>query len=328
MVQLEGQFGHCYRYDDVDCQRYPAGSGLAGPDGHGARCGGQYADGHVDGDVDHRCGHDSSGGGDHVADVECHVDDDDGHDPLGGTASDNDVLLNVTWANNRGGSGTATGTTSWSVASIQLLPGSNVLTVTARDLTGNVRTAILTVTFNAPITYGQVAAYSFNEGAGATLSDASGNNNLGTVTNGTWSTTGKFGNALSFNGTSSRLFVNSSTSLNLTTGMTLMAWVNPANTTQTNNRTIMRRETNGYWLYAGRTSNTLRPGGGAVINGVTRSVATTTALAANTWSHVAMTYDGANVMLYVNGTLVSTRCGDGLDCQRHDAALDRRRPDR
>jgi len=66
--------------------------------------------------------------------------------PLGGTASDNVAVTQVSWSNNRGGSGTASGTTSWSVASVSLQTGSNTITVTARDAAGNTRTDTLTVT--------------------------------------------------------------------------------------------------------------------------------------------------------------------------------------
>jgi len=68
---------------------------------------------------------------------------------LGGTSSDNVGVTQVSWSNSRGGSGTASGTTSWSVASIALQTGSNVITVTARDAAGNTRTATLTVTRDA-----------------------------------------------------------------------------------------------------------------------------------------------------------------------------------
>src|SRR3989454_4554834 len=68
---------------------------------------------------------------------------------LGGTASDNVGVTQVTWANSVGGSGTATGTTSWTAGGIPLLPGTNVLTVTAQDAAGNTATASLTVTCNA-----------------------------------------------------------------------------------------------------------------------------------------------------------------------------------
>jgi hypothetical protein len=65
---------------------------------------------------------------------------------LGGTASDNVGVTQVTWANNRGGGGSATGRTSWTASGIALQPGPNVLTVTARDAAGNTTTATLTVT--------------------------------------------------------------------------------------------------------------------------------------------------------------------------------------
>src|SRR5262249_22558490 len=44
---------------------------------------------------------------------------------LGGTASDTVGVTQVTWANNRGGSGTATGTTSWTASGIGLQAGTN-----------------------------------------------------------------------------------------------------------------------------------------------------------------------------------------------------------
>ena len=52
-------------------------------------------------------------------------------------------VTQVTWINDRGGSGTATGTTAWTAAGIPLLLGSNVLTVTARDAAGNTATDTL-----------------------------------------------------------------------------------------------------------------------------------------------------------------------------------------
>src|SRR5207253_887128 len=67
---------------------------------------------------------------------------------LGGTASDNVGVTQVTWANSRGGSGTASGTTSWTASGIVLQMGTNALTVTARDAAGNTSTDSLTVTLN------------------------------------------------------------------------------------------------------------------------------------------------------------------------------------
>ena len=77
-------------------------------------------------------------------------------------------------------------------------------------------------------TSGLVAAYGFNEGAGTTAQDASGNGNTGSIGTATWTTAGKYGNALTFNGTSARVTVPDATSLRLTTAMTLEAWVYPS----------------------------------------------------------------------------------------------------
>ncbi|MEX2054685.1 MAG: hypothetical protein WD972_00750, partial [Candidatus Andersenbacteria bacterium] len=69
---------------------------------------------------------------------------------LGGTATDNIGVQQVTWSNvATSGSGIATGTTNWSAA-IPLAAGNNVITVTARDQAGNISTDVITVTFTQP----------------------------------------------------------------------------------------------------------------------------------------------------------------------------------
>jgi hypothetical protein len=66
---------------------------------------------------------------------------------LGGTASDNVGVTQVTWSNDRGGSGTASGTTAWTISNIALQSGANVITVTARDAAGNTGPDTITVTY-------------------------------------------------------------------------------------------------------------------------------------------------------------------------------------
>ncbi len=58
-----------------------------------------------------------------------------------GTATDNSRVASVTWRSDRGFSGTATGTTSWAIASVPVLTGRNELTVRAADDAGNVSSA-------------------------------------------------------------------------------------------------------------------------------------------------------------------------------------------
>src|SRR5258706_496495 len=100
--------------------------------------------------------------------------------------------------------------------------------VRAADAAGNLSAysnVASATTSNVPP--GLVAAYAFNEGSGTTVADVSGNNNNGTISAATWTSAGKFGSALMFNGTSAQVTVPNATSLQLTTGMTLEAWVFP-----------------------------------------------------------------------------------------------------
>lgn len=65
---------------------------------------------------------------------------------LSGVAASDRGIGDVTWSNASGGSGRATGTTSWSITGISLIEGSNVITVTARDGAGTTATDQITVT--------------------------------------------------------------------------------------------------------------------------------------------------------------------------------------
>ncbi|MBI4341690.1 MAG: hypothetical protein HY598_05355, partial [Candidatus Omnitrophica bacterium] len=91
---------------------------------------------------------------------------------LSGTASDNVGITQVTWTNDRGGSGTASGTTSWSVSGIALQSGDNVLTVTARDVAGNTATDTLTVTYAPPADITPPTVSLTAPAAGSTVSSA------------------------------------------------------------------------------------------------------------------------------------------------------------
>ena len=69
---------------------------------------------------------------------------------LSGTAADNGTVTVVRWSNDRGGSGTAIGTSAWSIPLVSLQPGVNNITVTAWDVTGNAGSAVLMVNYQAP----------------------------------------------------------------------------------------------------------------------------------------------------------------------------------
>ncbi|MBP6821781.1 MAG: hypothetical protein KA368_09565 [Acidobacteria bacterium] len=86
---------------------------------------------------------------------------------LSGTATDPGGITVVRWSNNRGGSGTATGTTAWSIPTISLLPGENIITVTAWDSAGNAGSATLTINYQTP----QVIVTIAGTGIGANSAD-------------------------------------------------------------------------------------------------------------------------------------------------------------
>ncbi len=164
-------------------------------------------------------------------------------------------------------------------------------------------------TFQVVQPSGLVAAYGFNEGTGTTIGDASGKGNVGTAASTTWSTAGKFGNALSFNGTSSLVTIANSASLSLTTAVTLEAWVRPTAVTS-KWRDVVYKGNDIYFLEATSTNGS-RPAGGAKVGSSNIEAYGTAALAVNTWAHLAMTYDGANLRLYVNGNQVSSSARTG-----------------
>ncbi|MFZ4536438.1 MAG: PKD domain-containing protein [Propionivibrio sp.] len=189
------------------------------------------------------------------------------------------------------------------------------LTVTDSNSTKNTKTLTGYITVSAASAgSGLVAAYNFEEASGTTVVDASGKGNHGIISGATRTTSGKFGNDLSLNGTSNWVTVNDSATLDLTTGMTLEAWVYP--TTNTGNRSVLIKENapgnSVYYLYANTSDDSNNtPLGGGVYGGQYQFVHGVSRLASSAWSHVTVTYDGVTERLYVNGQQVGTKAQAG-----------------
>jgi hypothetical protein len=154
-----------------------------------------------------------------------------------------------------------------------------------------------------------VAAYGFDEGSGSTVSDASGGGNTGSLSGTSWAAAGKFGKALSFNGSSSRVTVVDKASLRLSSAMTLEAWVNPS-AVSSGWRDVVFKGNDDYYLEATST-NASRPAGGAITGGSGGQAYGTSALQTGVWTHVAVTYDGAGLHFFVNGGQVSSVAKSG-----------------
>jgi hypothetical protein len=143
-----------------------------------------------------------------------------------------------------------------------------------------------------------VACYQFENNT----NDSSGHNLNASMTNVTFSN-GKVGMALN-SAANSATDVADSTMWNLN-ALTIEAWINPSALPGTGLRMgIVDVEGQyGFFLHeTGRLQCT-------IINGITMQV--DASVAANTWSHVACTYDGTTTTIYKDGAVVFTGTGGG-----------------
>ena len=151
-----------------------------------------------------------------------------------------------------------------------------------------------------------VAEWNFEEPSGNIAYDSSGTKNDGTLINSPARVANNVlgGTALQFDRLVSKyVAVPNSPSLNPTTAFTIEAWVKP--TTLSSWRTIILKEKTtslAYALYA--NTDTGKPS--AEMYG-TSALAGTTQLPLNTWTHIAATYDGTTLKLYINGSMVSSK---------------------
>jgi len=137
----------------------------------------------------------------------------------------------------------------------------------------------------------------------------SADGNHGTAFNGASYGSGILGSSFLLDGVNDHIRVPNSGNLNLTTALTLGAWVNPS--TRGTYDSIIDKWDVAFGINQRSFTFSIHPNGEAYLTldalgtstlvGIAFSTNTTVPL--NTWTHVAGTYDGAFVRIYINGVL-------------------------
>lgn len=158
------------------------------------------------------------------------------------------------------------------------------------------------------LTTNLVSYYKFDENTGTSVGDSAGTN-TGTF-NGTlgsqW-TTGEINSGGNFNGGDNNVNCGTSTSWDLTTGMSISAWVN-CNATQPNAyaKVLTKGNDQSYTLqisHGGDNKGRVRIWNGA---GTEFSAGGTTTINDATWHHLVATFDGTNLIYYQDGSSITT----------------------
>jgi len=161
-----------------------------------------------------------------------------------------------------------------------------------------------------------ISGYPFEEGSGQNILDLSGNGNNGTLEGGaTRSITGKFGEAIEFNGSSSHIKLSSIdvTSPTLSIALWFKADDFDIHDARLISKSTGTAESDHYWMVS-----TIRSGGQQKLrfrlktdNGGTATLIGNASLVAGAWTHVTAVYDGVEMKLFQDGVEVGSLTKSG-----------------
>jgi hypothetical protein len=145
---------------------------------------------------------------------------------------------------------------------------------------------------------GVAASWLMDKGEGSVIYDETSNYNDGTIYGATWTTAGKVNSALEFDGADDYVDCGNDASLDITEAITIEAWINAESYPATGEDFIVAKSS-AYYLC-------LTPGGklavytyGTSPQAWFESVADITL---DEWTHIAVTYDQTNIIIYINGS--------------------------
>ena len=177
--------------------------------------------------------------------------------------------------------------------------------VLSRDAAGNLATSPDFSLTMQSLNAGFTAHWPLNDLNGSTAADVSGNGHAGTLVGGpTWTPTGRVGGALDFDGVDDGVEVTNAPALASPTALTLAAWINSRDPSATASQMVLGK-------YSGAVGGPymLRLNGANRVRfraGNTQMTTSAVIPAANTWYHLAATYDGSELRVYVNGVSVAS----------------------
>ena len=159
---------------------------------------------------------------------------------------------------------------------------------------------------------GYGAVWHFGAQGALSTADSTANANNG-VNHGVVSATGIIGGAGAFDGTGNTyLDIPSSTSFKPATAITLESWVNMAGPGSSPSILSLDYGANGSWnspyqaYVLNFQANTLQPNFAIAVSGSPVDVTDPASLTSGQWAHVVGTYDGTNLIEYVNGVPVAS----------------------